>query len=154
MVRKRWIWGVVAVAVLAVGAWQLLLRVGNDTGVEDFRGNRPTITAAEAGGDDPNRVATVLVEKWLRGFTTGEYGRASRLREYRVEELAVLPSSGGRYVVSARVSVKPTRMSFGSWLGGSGGTVEDGWIHRKFLRFAITETVGSYELRELGPGPL
>lgn len=154
MVRKRWIGGVVAVAALAVGAWLLLLRVGNDTGVEDFRDNRPTITAAESGGNDPDRVAAALVEKWLRRFTTGEYGRASRLQEYRVEELAVLPASGGRYVVSARVSVKPTRMSFGSWLGGSGGTVEDGWIHRKFLRFAITETVGSYQLRELGPGPL
>lgn|GEM_PF-6772213 len=149
MARKRWIWGVAAVAALAGGAW-LLPRVGNDTGVEDFRGNRPTITAAEAGGDDPHRVAAALVEKWLRGFTTGEYGRASRLQEYRVERLAVLPAGGGRYVVSARVSVKPTRMSFGSWLGGSGGTVEDGWIHRKFLRFAITHTVGSYQLREVG----
>lgn len=154
MVRKRWIWGVAAVAVLAAASWLLLLRLGNDTGVEDFRDNRPTITASEAGGDDPNRVAAALVEKWLRRFTTGEYGRASRLKGYRVERLAVLPASEGRYVVSARVSVKPTRMSFGSWLGGSGGTVEEGWIHSKFLRFAVTETVGGYELRELGPGPL
>lgn len=154
MVRKRWIWGVAAAAALAVGSWLLLLRLGNDTGVRDFRDNRPTITAVEAGGGDPNRVAGALVEKWLRSFTTGEYGRASRLRSYRVERLAVLPASEGRFVVSARVSVKPTRMSFGSWLGGSGGTVKEGWIHGKFLRFAVTKTAAGYQLHELGPGPL
>jgi hypothetical protein len=142
------------VAVLAVGSWLLLLRLGNDTGLEDFRDNRPTITATEAGGDDPDRVAAALVDKWLHRFTTGEYGRASRLDGYRVERLAVLPASDGRSVVSARVSVKPTRLSFGSWLGGSGGTVEEGWIHSKFLRFAVTKSGNGYQLRELGPGPL
>lgn len=141
-------------AVLAVAAWLLLLRLGNDTGVADFRDNRPNATAAEVRGNAPERVAAVLVEKWLRRFTTGEYGRASRLRAYRVGRIAVLPSTGGRYVVSARVSVRPTRLSFGSWLGGSGGTVKEGWIHNKFLRFAITETESGYQLTELGPGPL
>lgn len=152
--RKRWIGGAAAVAVLAVAGWLLLLRLGNDTGIGDFRDNRPTVTAAEAGGDAPERLAAALVEKWLRRFTTGEYGRASRLDAYRVDRIDVLRASDGRYVVSARVSVKPTRLSFGSWLGGSGGTVEEGWIRGKFLRFAITRTEGGYRLHELGPGPL
>ena len=152
--RRRWIGGVAAAAVLAVVGWVWLQRVGNDTGVEDFRDNRPTLTAAEAGSGEPERVAAALVDRWMRRFTTGEYGRASRLREYRVDRLSVLPASEGRYVVSARVSVRPTRASFGSWLGGSGGTVEDGWIRGKFLRFAVTRTADGYQLRELGPGPL
>lgn len=152
--RKRRLWGTaVAVAVGAV-AWLWLHRVGNDTGVQDFRANRPTISTAEAGGGDPERVAGALVETWMRRFTTGEYGRATRLRDYRVDTVAVLPAGDGRYVVSARVSVKPTRGSFGSWLGGSGGTVKEGWIHGKFLRFSVTRTERGYELRELGPGPL
>ncbi|HEV7587568.1 MAG TPA: hypothetical protein VGO40_05510 [Longimicrobium sp.] len=153
--RRPWIWGAAAGTALAIGlGWLGLRRLGNDTGLEDFRGNRPTATAAEAGGDDPARVAGTLVEKWLHRFTTGEYGGASRLREYRVDQLAVLPASRGRFVVSVRVSVKPTRRSFGSWLGGSGGTAEDGWIHGKFLRFAVVRTGSGYQLRELGPGPL
>jgi hypothetical protein len=146
-------WG--AAAALAIGlGWLGLRRLGNDTGLEDFRDNRPTVTAAEAGRGDAEQVARALVEKWLQRFTTGEYGGASRLRAYRIEELAVLPASEGRLVVSVRVSVKPTRRSFGSWLGGSGGTVEDGWIRRKFLRFAVVRTGNGYQLRELGPGPL
>lgn len=152
--RRRWIWIVGAAAVLAVAGWVWLHRVGNDTGVEDFRDNRPTLTAAEAGGGDPERVAAALVDRWMRRFTTGEYGRATRLRDYRVDQVAVLSASEGRYVVSARVSVEPTRASFGSWLAGSGGTVEGGWIRGKFLRFAVTRTADGYQLRELGPGPL
>ena len=43
-------WGTAAAAaaVMAVAGWLWLQRVGNDTGVRDFRDNRPTITAAEA----------------------------------------------------------------------------------------------------------
>lgn len=152
--RKRLMWGAAAAVVMAVAGWLWLQRVGNDTGVRDFRDNRPTITAAEAGGDDPQRVAAALVEKWMRSFTTGEYGRASRLRAYRVTQIAVAPADAGRYVASVRVSVRPTRRSFGSWLGGSGGTVREGWIHGKFLRFAVTPIDGGYQLHELGPGPL
>jgi hypothetical protein len=143
-----------AAVIIGLAAWLWVYRVGNDTGVRDFRDNRPTISAAEAGGDDPHRAANALVEKWMRRFTTGEYGRASRLRSYRVDTLAVLPAGEGQYVVSARVSVEPTRWSFGSWLGGSGGTVTEGWIRGKFLRFALTRTGSGYVLRELGPGPL
>jgi hypothetical protein len=146
--------GTAAGAIIGIAAWLWVYRVGNDTGVRDFRDNRPTITAAEAGGDDPHRVADALVEKWMRRFTTGEYSRASRLRDYRVDTLAVLPAGEGRYVVSARVSVKPTHWSFGSWLAGSGGTVKEGWIRGKFLRFALTRTGSGYVLHELGPGPL
>jgi hypothetical protein len=146
--------GTAAAVIIGIAAWQWLYRAGNDTGVRDFRDNRPTITAAEVGGDDPQRVANALVEKWMRRFTTGEYGRASRLRDYRIETLAVLPAGEGQHVVSARVSVKPTRWSFGSWLAGSGGTVKEGWIRGKFLRFALTRTGSGYALREVGPGPL
>ena len=153
--RNPRVWGAAVAAVLAIGlGWLGLRRLGNDTGLEDFRDNRPTATAAEVGGDDPDRVAAALVERWLRRFTTGEYGGASRLREYRIDQMAVLPASGGRFVVSVCVSVKPTGRSFGSWLGGSGGRVEDGWIHGKFLRFAVVRTGTGYQLRELGPGPL
>ncbi|HEY0035926.1 MAG TPA: hypothetical protein VGB66_04515 [Longimicrobium sp.] len=140
--------------IIGLVAWLWMYRVGNDTGVRDFRDNRPTITTAEAGGDAPHQVADALVDKWMRRFTTGEYGGASRLRNYRVDTLAVLPAGEGQYVVSARVSVEPTRWSFGSWLAGSGGTVREGWIHGKFLRFAVTRTGSGYALRELGPGPL
>lgn len=152
--RKRWTLGMASAAIVALVAWLWLYRVGNDTGVRDFRDNRPTISAAEAGGDDPHLAANALVEKWMRRFTTGEYGRASRLRNYRVDTLALLPTGEGQYVVSARVSVEPTRWSFGSWLGGSGGTVKEGWIRGKFLRFALTRIGSGYVLRELGPGPL
>jgi hypothetical protein len=152
---RGWIAGAVALAALAGGgAWLLLARLGNETGVEDFRANQPTLSAAEAGTTGPDSAAARLVNRWLERFSTGEYGWSTRLREYRVERMELLPAGDGRWAVSVRASLRPTRWSFGNWLAGSGGTVQDGWIHEKFLRFALTRSSGGYHLRELGPGAL
>ncbi len=146
--------GGAVLAALAAGGAGLLLRLGNETGVEDFRANQPTLAAAEAGAAGPDSAAARLVDRWLERFTTGEYGWPTRLREYRVSRMELLPAGDARWAVSVRVSLRPTRWSLENWLAGSGGTVKDGWIREKFLRFALTRTGGGYQLRELGPGAL
>ena len=150
----RWIVGLGAGSVVAVGTFLWLHSVGNDTGLDDFRRNQPSLTAAEAGDRDPNEVAAMLVDRWLSRFTTGEFGRATRLHAFRIERVETLPAGPDTHVVSARVSLRPTRASLDNWLAGSGGTVEEGWIHGKFLRFALSHGDGQYRLREVGPSPL
>jgi hypothetical protein len=57
-------------------------------------------------------------------------------------------------VVSATMSVRPTRRSFDNWLAGRGVTVDREWIRGKFTRFTLAESGGRFRLREIGPGPL
>jgi hypothetical protein len=147
----KWIvWGLGLLVLLVMGGW-VLLRVGDDTGSEGFR-HEAFLPGGQASGD-MNAVARELVDRWLRHFTTSAAGRATRLRDYRIDRLDMTRRED-RLIVSATLQVKPARWSFDNWLAGSGGTVEDGWIRGKFTRFAVTETSGGYRLRQVGPGPL
>jgi hypothetical protein len=148
---SKWIaWGLGLLVLLVMGGWALL-RLGNDTGSEDFR-YEAALPHGQASGDI-DAVAQELVDRWLRHFTTSAVGWAARLRDYRIDRLMVTQAQD-RLIVSATLQVKPTRWSFDNWLAGSGGTVEDGWIRGKFTRFALTETPQGYRLRQVGPGPL
>jgi len=147
---KLIVWGLVLLVFLALGGW-VLLRLGNDTGIEDFR-HEATLPQGEAGSGI-DAIAHQLVDRWLRYFTASPAGWAARLRDYRIDRVDVTRAED-RFIVSVTFQVKPTRWSFDNWLAGSGGTVEDGWIRGKFTRFALTETEGEgYRLRQVGPGP-
>jgi hypothetical protein len=148
-IGKLIVGGLVLLVLVVVGAW-VLLRLGNDTGVEDFR-HEVTLSQGEAGRDI-NAIAHELVDRWLRYFTAPPVGWAARLRDYRIDRVDVTPTED-RFIVSVTFQVKPTRWSVDNWLAGSGGTVEDGWIRGKFTRFALTETEGGFRLRQVGPGP-
>lgn len=148
--RRKLFLGLVAALVLIATATILLLRLGNATGVEDFR-HRAFLSHREAA-DDREAVARELVERWLDHFASGEAGWAARLAQHRIDHLDVTPAQG-RLIVSATLSVKPRRWSLDNWLAGSGGRVEDGWIHGKFIRFAVIETDEGFFLEEVGPAP-
>lgn len=151
--RRMILWGVSLLVLLAAAAWLVLLKLGNNTGIVDFQANQPVLSNAEVSGAQPDEIAARLVEKWLHKFTTREVGWAARLQEYRVDRLDV-SGDEDRRIVSVTLSVKPTRWSFDNWLAGSGGTVDNGWLHGKSTRFAMTRTGEGYQLRELGPGPI
>ena len=140
---------VLVVLLAAAGAWWLL-RLGNDTGLEDF-GHQAVLPENEAAGLGDEAVARELVERWLGHFVS-DAGRAAQLREYRVDRLDVTRESG-LLRVAATYRVRPTRWSLDNWLAGSGGTVEDGWIRGKFSRFEVVEAGGAHRLRQVGPGP-
>lgn len=143
-------WGLGLLVLLVAGGW-ILLRLGNDTGTEDFQ--HEAVLPREQASGDIDAVAHQLVDRWLRHFTTSAAGWATRLRDYRIDRLEVTRIEG-RLIVSATLQVKPTRWSFDNWLAGSGGTIKNGWIQGKFTRFALTETEPGYRLRQVGPGPL
>ena len=143
-------WGLGLLVLLVLGGWAFL-RLGNDTGTEDFQ-YEAALPRGQASGDI-DAVAQELVDRWLRHFTTSSAGWAARLRDYRIDRLDVT-RTGDRLIVSATLQVKPARWSFDNWLAGSGGTVENGWIRGKFTRFALTETQEGYRLRQIGPGPV
>jgi hypothetical protein len=143
--------GVLIVLLCAAGG-VVLYRLGNNTGLADFKANQPFISASEMDDSKPEEIAIKLVEKWLNKFKTSEVSWASRLEDYRIGSVDVARIKDG-LVASAIFSVRPTRWSFNSWQGGA-GVVEDAWIRNKSTRFTITRTGGGYQLQELGPGPL
>lgn len=142
--------GLGLLALIGLGGW-LLLRLGNETGSEEFL--REATLPRRQAGDDVDAVARELVDRWLRHFTSSEAGWAVRLRDYRIDRVDVTRTDD-RLVVSVTLQVKPRRWSFDNWLAGSGGTIEDGWIRGKFTRFALIESSEGYRLRPVGPGPL
>ena len=149
-IGKLTILGLVLIVFLAVEGW-IVLRLGNDTGLQDFR-HEVTLPQREASSGI-EAIARQLVDRWFLYFTAPPAGRAVRLEGYRIDRIDVTRAED-RYIVSVTFEVKPTRWSFDNWLAGSGGTVEDGWIRGKFTRFALTETAGEgYRLRQMGPGP-
>jgi hypothetical protein len=137
-------------ALIVVGGGLTLLRWGNDTSIEDFR-HEVVLSRSEAG-EEMNTVAHNLVDRWFRYFTTSAAARAARIQDYRIDRIEVMRVRD-RLFVSATLQVKPTRWSFDNWLAGSGGTVQDGWIRGKFMRFALTDIEEGYKLQEIGPGP-
>jgi hypothetical protein len=148
--RKVIAWGLGLLVLLVMGGWALL-RLGNDTGTEDFQ-HESFLPRGQASGEI-DAVAQELVDRWLRHFTTSSVGWVTRLRDYRIDRVDVM-RTGDRLIVSATMQVKPARWSFENWLAGSGGTVEHGWIRGKFTRFVLTETAEGYRLRQIGPGPV
>jgi hypothetical protein len=148
--RKVIAWGLGLLVVLVMGGWALL-RLGNDTGTEGFQ-HEAALPHGQASGDI-DAIAHELVDRWLRHFTTSSAGWATRLKDYRIDRVDVT-RAGDRLIVSVTMQVKPARWSFDNWLAGSGGTIEDGWIQGKFMRFALTEIEEGYRLRQVGPGPL
>jgi hypothetical protein len=153
MAKTRIVILATALALAAAVGWLLLRAAGDDTGGRDFRANQPSIPVEAARSSPLDSIAVTLVDDWLDHFTTAEVARAARLRDYRIDAIEVTESGMGT-VVSATMSVRPTRRSFDNWLAGSGGTVDGEWIRGKFTRFALVESGGRYHLREIGPGPL
>jgi hypothetical protein len=143
--------GVLIVLLCAAGG-VVLYRLGNNTGIADFKANQPFISASEMDDSKPEEIAIKLVEKWLNKFKTSEVSWASRLEDYRISSVDVARIKDG-LVASAIFSVRPTRWSFNSWQSGA-GVVEDSWIRNKSTRFTITRMGDGYQLQELGPGPL
>jgi hypothetical protein len=150
--RRTIMWAVVLLVLLCAAGGAALYRLGNNTGLVDFKANQPAIPASEVSDSKPEEVAATLVGRWLSKFKTGEVSWASRLEDYEIKRIDVARSRDN-LVVSATFSVKPTRWSYNNWQAG-GGTAEGDWIRSKSTRFAVTKTDGSYKLQELGPGPL
>jgi hypothetical protein len=142
---------VVALCGLGLGAWWLLMLLGNDTGQDDFQ-HEVVLPDSEVRGLDDSALADDLVERWFDHFTT-DAGWSAKLRDYRLTNVEVR-RDGGRFEATVTAEVRPTRWSLDNWIAGSGGTVEDGWLRGKFLRFTIEESATNVTLRPTGPGPV
>lgn len=145
-------WALVLLVLLCAAGGAALYRLGNNTGLSDFKANQPSIPAGEVDESKPEDVAVKLVGRWLSKFKGGEVSWASRLEDYKIKRIDVARSRDD-LVASATFSVKPTRWSYSNWQAGN-GTAEGEWIRDRSTRFLITKAEGGYKLQELGPGPL
>jgi hypothetical protein len=150
--RRGVMWAVILFVLLCAVGGAVLYRLGNNTGLADFRANQPSIPLSDVNESKPEEIAAKLVDRWLNNFKTGEFSWASKLENYEIKKIDVARGRDN-LVVSATFSVKPTRWSYNNWQAG-GGTAESDWIRNKSTRFAVTMTGSGYKLRELGPGPL
>jgi hypothetical protein len=132
-------------------AVSVFLRWGNDTGTTDFR-YEVALPRSQAD-DDIDVIAHNLVDQWFRHFNSSGVGWKTRLQDYRIDRVDVTRTQD-QVIVSVTSQVRPTQWSFDNWLAGSGGTILDGWIHGKFLQFALVITQEEYKLYEVGTGTI
>lgn len=153
MRTRRVVIGAVLLITLAGAALAAVVyQMSNNTGVEDYKANKPSVPISEIAEDQPEEIAATLIDKWVGHFKTGEVSWASKIKDYRISGVRV-EKQGWPLLASAAFSVKPTRWSYDNWMAGNGVATEDGWIKDKSLFFSITKEKDMYKLQELGSAP-
>lgn len=126
--------------------------LNNDTALEQYRNNKPTLPTRFIADDNQRPIASSLVSLWFVWFTSRNADAGIKLKEYEIDKVDVGKWQDDRFLASITFSVRPVKCSHEQWLTGNGEESED-WVRNKCLVFTIVREDNAYKIESAESSP-